>query len=105
MDGRSAKEVARAWLEGGGLKLPVEVSSALTGHKDFGPVHAWRAEPEVKLLFDDFAGEPRNSDLVVHAQDPHGPFLIAVEAKADEPFGETVAEALAVAVDRHLENI
>ena len=86
------------------MTLPAEVSSALDGHKDFGPVRAWRAEPEAKLLFDDFAGEPRNSDLVVHAQDPHGSFLIALEAKADEPFGETVAEVLAVAVDRHLAN-
>ena len=104
VDGRSAKEVARAWLEGDGMTFPAEVSSALISHKNFGPVQTWRAEPEVKLPFDAFAGEPRNSDLVVHAQDPHGPYLIAVEAKADEPFGETVAEALAAAVDRHLEN-
>lgn len=104
IDGRSAKEAARAWLEGEGTIVPAEVSSALAGHEAFGPIQAWRAEPEAKLPFDNFAGEPRNSDLVVYAQDSHGPFLIAVEAKADEPFGETVAEVLAVAVDRYLEN-
>jgi hypothetical protein len=104
VDGRSAKEAARAWLESGGTKLPEEVSSALINHKAFGPVQSWQAEPEAKLSFDSFAGGPRNSDLVVYAQDSHGPFLIAVEAKADEPFGKTVAETLAAAVDRYLEN-
>jgi hypothetical protein len=104
VDGRSAKELARAWLEGDGKKLPVEVESLLANHKDFGPVRSWSAEPEAKLRFDTFAGEPRNSDLAVHAEDRHGSFLIAVEGKADEPFGETVSEARAAAVRRHLEN-
>jgi hypothetical protein len=62
------------------------------------------AEPEAKLPFDEFAGEPRNSDFVVYAKDHFGSFLIAVEAKADEPFGETVAEALAAAMERRIEN-
>jgi len=44
------------------------------------------------------------ADLAVYARDEHGDFLIAVEAKADESFGETVADALAAAVDRKLEN-
>jgi hypothetical protein len=104
VDGKSAKEAARAWLEYGGTKPPEEVLSALINHEAFGPVQSWQGEPEAKLLFDSFAGEPRNSDLVVYAQDSHGPFLIAVEAKADEPFSETVAEALAAAVDRNLKN-
>jgi hypothetical protein len=104
VDGRSAKEAARVWLERDGTKPPAEVSAALAGHKDFGPVQAWRAEAGTWLPFDDFAEVTRASDVVVHARDAHGPFLIAVEAKADEPGGETVDEALAVAVDRLLEN-
>ena len=40
----------------------------------------------------------------MYAEDQYGEFVIAVEAKADEPFGETVAEALASAVERRLEN-
>jgi hypothetical protein len=103
-DGRSAKEVARAWLESGGENLPEEVSAAFSGHKSFGPVLSWQAEPEKKLAFDNFPGEPPNIDLVVHAQDSQGPFLIAVEAKADEPFGQTVADTLAAAVERRLKN-
>lgn len=104
VDGRSAKEVARAWLEREGTGLPLEVSSALIDHDAFGPVLKWEAEPEAKLPFDDFSGEPRNSDLVVYAEDSHGSYVIAVEAKADEPFGETVADTLASAVERCLEN-
>lgn len=104
VDGRSAKEVARAWLQDGSHKLPFEVAQALTEHSLFGPVESWTAEPEARLPFDNFSGEPRNSDLVVHAKDSHGPYLIAVEAKADEPFGETIAEALASALERLLVN-
>jgi hypothetical protein len=104
VDGKSAKEAARAWLLSGGTKLPEEVSSALINHKAFGPVQSWQAEPEAKLSFDSFPGETRNTDLVVYAQDSHGPFLIAVEAKADESFGETVAETIAAAADKYLEN-
>ena len=104
VDDRSAKEVARAWLEGEGTRLPREVSSALIDCDAFGAVLRWEAEPEAKLRFDDFPGEPRNSDLVVYAEDSHGLYVMAVEAKADEPFGETVAETLASALERHLEN-
>jgi hypothetical protein len=41
---------------------------------------------------------------IVHARDNHGEFLVAVEAKADETFGETVADALAAALDRKMAN-
>jgi hypothetical protein len=47
----------------------------------------------VKLPFDGFAGEPRNTDALVVAQDGFGSYVIAVEAKADEPFSATVAES------------
>jgi hypothetical protein len=104
VDDRSAKEIARAWLEGEGERLPPEVSSAIATHRAFDSIHSWHAEPEVKLPFDKFVGETRNSDLVVHATDSKGPFLIAVEAKADERFGETVANTLAAAVAGYQKN-
>ena len=104
VDGRSAKEVARAWLEGKGTHLPQEVQSLLAGHHAFGPVLGWHAEPEAKLWFDDFPGEPRNSDLIVYVKDSHGLYVIAVEAKADESFGETVGDALKHARERYLAN-
>jgi hypothetical protein len=103
-DQRSAREFAQAWLEGGGLEMPAEVNAALSAHPGFGPVLAWDAEPEAKLKFDSFEGETRNSDLAVIARDTFGPYVMAVEAKADESFGETVSTALAVALERRIKN-
>lgn len=100
--GRSAMETAIAWLEGGGVSLPAEVSAVLEGHPDFGLVLSWHAEPEAKLRFDKFVGEPRNSDLAVYAEDRHGPYLLAVEAKADETYGATFADTLAAAAERYV---
>lgn len=101
--GRSAMELARAWLasahEG---RLPAEIDEIISAHPAFGPVLEWKAEPEVKLHFDSFRGEPRNTDLLVHARDRHGEFVIAVEGKADEPFGETVSDALGAALERQV---
>lgn len=104
VDGRSAKEAARAWLGLNGSELPVEVRKTLSSHASFSNVHEWVSEPEAKLSFDSFPGEPRNSDLVVYAKDAFGEFLVAVEAKADEPFGETVPDALASALERYVQN-
>src|SRR4051812_15458184 len=100
--GRSAMELARAWLDD--ADLPGEVRAAIERHGDFGPVRAWSAEPEARLRFDKFAGEPRNTDLLIDAKDMHGRYLIAVEGKADEPFGETVGDALAAALERRIAN-
>ena len=84
--------------------MPTEVGLALASHKDFSEVEAWKAEPEVRLPFDSFGGEPRNSDLIIQARDSNDRFLIAIEGKGHEPFGPTVADALAAAVERKLVN-
>lgn len=101
---RSAMEVARAWTESGGDALPPEVAALLRSHPDFGDVLSWSGEPEAKLAFDSFPGEPRNTDLAVVADDGKGPYFLAVEAKADEPFAATIAEELASALERKLAN-
>jgi len=102
VDGRSAKEAARAWIAAAPNKIPDEVHSILAGHPAFGLLDSWEAEPEVRLRFDDFAGEARNTDLLVYPK--HGRFVIGVEAKADEPFAELVSETLAAAMERKLIN-
>ncbi|MFB1490094.1 MAG: hypothetical protein AADX98_07020 [Thiocapsa sp. C3-3m] len=76
----------------------------LAGHPRFDDVLSWDAEPEAKLRFDAFPGEPRNTDLLVIANDAFGPFVLAVEAKADEPYGETLGAVLTAALERHIEN-
>jgi len=97
VDGRSAKEAARAWLDGNGKSLPIEIEAALRANKFFGPPQSWIAEPEAKLKFDSFRGEPRNSDLVVRINDKNGDYVMAVEAKADEPFGGTIQKTIQAA--------
>ena len=97
-------EAARSWLAVASPVLPPEVAAVLASHSAFGIVNQWEAEPEARLTFDDFPGEPRNADLAVCARDQFGEFVLAVEAKADEPFGESIGDALAAAVDRKLEN-
>ncbi|WP_313644576.1 hypothetical protein [Stenotrophomonas sp.] len=104
VDGRSAKEVARAWLSASSTAYPTEVQFALVEHPKFGPVLSWECEPEAKLPFDSFPGEPRNSDLAISATDSFGTYVLAVEAKADEPYGETVAETFSAALERGIEN-
>lgn len=102
-DGRSAKEIARAWLSAQG-SLPAEVTAAIASNPSFGLISCWEAEPEALQPFDKFRGEPRNCDLAIYANDQYGPFLIAVEAKADEPFGDTVGKVLAAAVKTLAQN-
>ena len=104
VDGRSAKETARAWLESFPQAIPAEITRAVENHPDFGPILQWHAEPEARLRFDNFPGEPRNSDVAVYCKDARGPYLIAVEAKADEPFGETVEKTFGAALERKLSN-
>ncbi len=101
---RSAMEAARSWLHDGGKTFPPEVGHILEAHPDFGPALAWHGEPEAKLPFDSFAGEPSNIDVLVVAQDTFGSYVLAVEAKADEPFSATVADTLADAIERKLKN-
>ena len=74
------------------------------GIRTLGAITGWRAEPEAKLRFDNFAGEPRNSDIAATCRDPNGDYLLAVEAKADESFGETIERSLAAALERRIAN-
>lgn len=98
--GRSALEIARAWLGNGDGSLPKEVAKILASHREFGVLSNWHAQPEARLHFDSFPGEPRNSDILVLAEDGFGPYVLAVEGKADEAYGETVAKALTNASKR-----
>ena len=99
VDGRSAKECARAWLGTPG-EMPAELAALLT-HPDFGPLAISRIEPEAHLAFDAHAG-PRNADIAVWAQDAAGPVAITLEAKVDEPFDQPVAKVLAAALERRI---
>lgn len=98
-NGRSAKEAARHWLAAS-PQLPADVSAVLNSHPDFGPPVRWSAEPEVRLPIDHRRGESRNTDLLLTGTDSRGEFLVAVEAKADEPFDRPVGEVMRDAIER-----
>jgi hypothetical protein len=100
-DGSSSKETARAWLAAAPY-LPLEVEGLLAGNSHFGAPKQWKVEPESKFRFDEFPGDARDSSLLIRAVDEHGEYVIAVEGKADEPYGETVADALGMAMERKL---
>lgn len=100
-DGRSAKESARAWIASQPL-IPSEILNCLESHRDFGHLKEWRAEPEAHVSFDSFRGPP-NLDVLLRGVDSYGLMIIAVEAKADEPFADTVGRTL-IKARKRLEN-
>lgn len=100
VDGRSAKECARAWLDAPNL-VPPEITRLLE-QLGGGPLVVERVEPEALLTFDGHGG-PRNADIAMWAKDSNGPLSITVEAKADEPFDKLLHEVLAAGLDRRLE--
>lgn len=101
-DHRSAKESARAWLEGDPKgQIPEELLAVLSTHEDFGKVLEWEAEPESLVSFDEYGG-PANIDVLVSGRDERGRFVLAIEAKADESFGPLVGRALTDALERRL---
>ena len=87
-DGRSAKENARLWLKAAPY-LPSKIHEILRSCTDVGTLHTWYAEPESEVAFDSFRG-PANIDLLLNCKDEIGSFVVAVEAKADEPFSDTI---------------
>lgn len=101
---RSAFEAAREWLDVTSPSLPPGIQDALLSNSAFGEVLSWSAEPEAQIRIDGFRGEPRNCDLLVKAKDSFGEFIIAVEAKADEPFGDTVDDTMSAALERLVAN-
>ena len=50
-------------------------------------------EPEARLRLDEHPGNTRNTDVLVHGMSADRRVLAAVEAKADEPFGQTIKDA------------
>lgn len=95
VDGRSAKELAKAWCgRGSGPAVPIELQELLSTHPDTAGAVIIEAIPEHKVRFDNIRGEPRNTDLVCIAERANQRIAISIEAKIDEPFGELVAKVL-----------
>ena len=96
-DGRSAQELAKAWVDGSG---PVDLARLLDRQPATAGLEITSAIAEAQVGFDAFPGGKRNHDLLVRGRSTDGGVVIGLEAKADEPFGETVAEFQAAALAR-----
>ena len=87
-DGRSAKEIARAWCGKRGAPSPprefLKLLAPLVTPDQFARAAGW---PEHQVPIDDLPGEPTNIDLAIVSEGRRGRTAICVEAKADEPFG------------------
>ena len=63
-DGRSAKELAKAFFVGDAPTVPTELFDLLASSDQLGVVQLRRACPEYKIRLDSYCGETRNADLV-----------------------------------------
>lgn len=86
-DGRSAKELALAWMSGDG-QTALEL---LVANGDLRGFEIREAVVEAQVGFDQFPGGKRNHDLLIRGNCAAGPVVVGLEAKADETFGETIA--------------
>lgn len=102
--GRSAYELARAWCGSGTVAMPPELRALLESRQETRRLSVYSVTPEERIRFDQHGGEPRNADLALIGQTPAARVAITIEAKADEPFGGTVAETLSAALERLLKN-
>jgi hypothetical protein len=100
VDGRSAKELAKAFFRSGALRVPEELGDLLASSSALGPVQLVSAWPEHSIRLDSYRGEPRNADLAAVATASVGPIALTIEAKADETYGATIAEELAAKRER-----
>jgi hypothetical protein len=95
VDGRSAKECAKAWFsEPGGPLVPAELQQLWASNADIREVSLTEGTPELAVKLDDFRGETRNADVVAWGRCAAGALLVSIEAKADEEFGPTLSKQL-----------
>lgn len=94
-DGRSAKEVAKAWCAEGIVSVPPDLQALLDSNATLGAFRAATVIPELSTPLGDVPRGARRHDLVILGLDSAGrKTLVGVEAKADEPFDAPVAKRI-----------
>ena len=94
-DGRSAKELARAWFTTGEARVPRELVTLFQSHPAMGTLVLEAGIPEVETGLDNYGGEGRHHDLILLGQAGGVRTLVTIEAKADEEFGPVIEDYLA----------
>ncbi|MDX2121073.1 MAG: hypothetical protein SF070_08490 [Gemmatimonadota bacterium] len=97
--GRSAMELARAWLRSGETACPEELRALLDSHDATRGIALKNGRPEHVTPLPE-RGEGRNHDLWLRGEGSLGRTTLCVEAKADEPFGERLGKQIQVARKR-----
>lgn len=100
--GRSAMECARAWFRTGSLGCPEEIRRLLESNAVTRALAFSHGRPEMVTALP-MRGEGRNHDLWLVGHSGDQQVTVCIEAKADEPFGDFVANALASARRRNPE--
>ena len=100
VEGRSAFELARAWCGTGTPSIPDGLRALFESRDDTRGLTVDLVTPECRIAFDTRRGEPRNADLAFVGRTASATVAVTIEAKADEPFGATVAQTLADALKR-----
>ena len=102
--GRSAYELAHAWCGRGAAAIPAELTMLFDSRDETRGLIIDEVVPELRVPFDAHSGEPRNADLAIVGHTPSTKVAVTIEAKADEPFGATVAQTIADALERGILN-
>ena len=90
--GRSAMENARLWTDAAPY-LPIEIENVIQSCANIGEIVSWCAKPEAKVNFDNL-GRAAQPDVLLTVEDKVGHAVVAIEAKVNEPFGDTLGREL-----------
>lgn len=106
-DGRSAKELARAWFptSSASPQVPAELDSLLRTVPDLYPLIWERGVPEHEVPLDTFQGGKRNQDLMLVGHAGNCSVVVSIEAKADETFDKTLEEWIKSGAENPRSNI
>ena len=97
VDGRSAKELAKAWCGLGDVCVPADFRRLLNSHDCTRGIRLVDGYPEWKTGLRGEQRGPRVHDLLLVGEVGDRKVVVGVEAKADETFGGTASEGWAAA--------
>jgi len=94
VEGKSAWEIARAWLSSGEPRIPADLQALLKSHSLTAEVTIERGAVEWKTSLRFGAAGPRNHDLALWAHGSRPTAFIGIESKANDGFGETMQQQI-----------
>lgn len=94
-DGRSAKEVAKAWCRpGGATAVPSDLLVLLRSHELTADLEIATAIPEQRTPLRGERGGHRHHDLLLLGRAQGKRVVVGIEAKTDEPFDQPLGERI-----------